>query len=160
MRIRWSFFCLVPLAFLAMSFEASGDAQEALPLKVVSAQRTMNLVQYNTRSFPAREEVFRAKHPGKDLVLVVRVDNISADQWDGAVNNKEIYVADGEIQHRPEITMASQTFSAGSTTSCYVLVFVVPKTRLEFTLVFGDRSLPFEATPEVVERLDQDGLCK
>jgi len=151
---------LVFFLLLAMSFEASGNVQEELPIRIVSAQRIINLVQKNTRAFPPQEEVFRAKDPGKNLVLVLRIDNISSDQWDGAVKNKEVYVADGDAQYRPEITIASQTFSAGSTTNCYVLVFVVPETTLEFTLVFRDRSLPFVAKPEIIERLDQNGLCK
>lgn len=158
MRIHWLSICLVFLAIWIISSEASGEVQEESSIKVISVHRVEKLIKKKIGGILPEEEQFTAKDREKNVVLALRIDNISYEEWSGASKRKEIYVTDDQNQYRPEITSVSS--STATKGNCYILVFIVPKTILKFKLVISDYSVSFEAKTEIVEQLYRQELCK
>jgi hypothetical protein len=146
------------LALWTINLEASGEVQEESSIKVISVHRIEKLISKKIGSILQEEEQFAAKDRKKNIVLALRIDNISDEEWSEASKRKEIYVTDDQNQYRPEITSVS--YSTATKSSCYILVFVVPKTILKFKIVISDYSVPFEAKTEIAERLYRRELCK
>lgn len=120
-------------------------------IKIISARRAERI---NTI-----RDYHTAKNPKENVLLVLRINNISKEEFDGASERKEIYITDGQNQYTPGITSVSYIFGE-SKKACYIFIFGVPRTILKFKFIISDYSVSFEADKEIADQLSMSELCK
>ena len=158
-RYPWLLFVLVFLVVWAVNLEASGEVQEETSTQVISALRTNEIIKRDFRASPPNDEVrIMPKYREKDVFLVVRIGSIEYELWEVAGKNGEIFIVDDQSQYNPETMTVS--YRMGAKDNCYILVFIVPRTTLNYDLMVAGHSTPFEAKAEIAEQLKESELCR
>ncbi len=148
MKYRRIFF-IVLLAISIASFVDAEETQNEAHIIVASAHRTKEL---NTGL-----DKITAKMPDENVLLVIRIEGISLEEFREASEKKEIYIIAGENQFVPGVSQsAEKSESKGKVFSPFILLtFSVPKEILKMELVVSDYpQIAFEADMEISERLN------
>lgn len=138
--------CVTTVPFLLAI--ASGQSAKAMTVK--SAARA--------ERFGAGTAEVTAK-PGSEVVLVVRIEGLSEKEWgDLAMGDLAVSVVDRRFPAHRKMVSASAPDSSGGvvTKPLTVVVFLVPKDQLKFTLFAGKRPpISFTAETRIQQVLSQ-----
>lgn len=119
-------------------------------IKIISVRRTKKIKDYL--------RYHTAKDPEKNVLLVLRINNISEEEFDSASKRKEIYITSDQSQHTPGITHINRNLTTGEIH--YNLIFSVPRTITQFKLIISDYSVLFKADKEISDQLSFSELNK